>query len=469
VLTVQPYVTPEQLEAATSTTTTVPGETTTTAPGGTTTTNSTAPADEAEGAVGGIGLGESASALPAQATTTTTTAPATTTTAPGATTTTVPGATTTTSPLDAEDLDGCVLLGGTTPSEQDTLDATVVLPGDDSPDDPDDLPEFCYQLGPVPSDDSGYLVGGVVTNPEAQINSGEWGVALGIKGDSLALFNTTATACYVGAPMCPAQGDDGRGRLAIVLDGVVESAPSINEPTFSGDGLTISGNMGQQDARDLALVLRYGALPIELEAQTVQSVSATLGEDSLRAGLIAGLLGISLVFLYLFIYYRALGLVVVAGTAVWSALNYSVIAWLGETQDLALSLAGVTGIVISVGVTVDAYVVYFERLKDEMRSGRTVRASIDRGFHRAFRTIFAANVSSLIGAAFLFALTVGPVRGFAFFLGLSTVLGLVVAWFFTRPLMSLLGRTHLFTDHPILGVGRGLGAPVGAPAAEGAT
>ena len=148
---------------------------------------------------------------------------------------------------------------------------------------------------------------------------------------------------------------------------------------------------------------------------------------------------------------------VLLGTLVWSALNYSVIAWLGETQGLALSLSGVTGIVISVGVTVDAYVVYFERLKDEIRSGRTLRASIDRGFQRAFRTILAANVSSFIGAFLLYVLTVGPVRGFAFFLGLSTVLGVIVAYMFTRPLVAILGRSDVFTTNRLLGVGRGLG------------
>lgn len=471
VLSIQPYITADDLEPA-ETTTTGPGETTTTEAGdtttstagdGTTSTSTTTTTVETGG-------DDEGAVAPLSAQVTTTTAPGitTTTAADGETTTTEPGATTTTAAGDTttstlpEEIDGCALLGGTTPPEQDTLDATVVLPSTDR--NGDGRPDACYQLGPVPTDDRGPLVGSVVTNPEAQINQGQWGVSLGIRSASLPLFNSVASSCYVGGPTCPSQDESGRGRLAIVLDGVVESAPSIDEPAFSGDGLVISGNMTERDARDLALVLRYGALPIELEAQTVQSVSATLGEDSLRAGLVAGLIGVGLVFLYLFVYYRALGLVVVAGTLVWSALNYAVIAWLGETRGLALTLSGVTGIVISVGVTVDSYVVYFERLKDEMRSGRTVRASIDRGFQRAFRTILAANVSSLIGAAFLFALTVGPVRGFAFFLGLSTLLGVVVAWFFTRPLMSLLGRTHLFTDHPVLGVGRGLGPARGSEA-----
>ena len=179
---------------------------------------------------------------------------------------------------------------------------------------------------------------------------------------------------------------------------------------------------------------------MQLEQETVQTVSPSLGQDSLRAGLIAGAIGTALVLLYMIFYYRALGLVVVAGLIVWSALQWSVISYLGATQGLALSLAGVTGIIVSVGVTVDSYIVYFERLKDEIRSGRTIRSSVDRGFKRAFRTILIADTSALLGAVTLYVLTVGPVRGFAFFLGLSTVLDIVVSYFFTRPVVALLAR-----------------------------
>jgi preprotein translocase subunit SecD len=140
---------------------------------------------------------------------------------------------------------------------------------------------------------------------------------------------------------------------------------------------------------------------------------------------------------------------------VWAALNWAAIAWLGETQGLALSLSGVTGIVVSVGVTVDSYVVYFERLKDEIRSGKTIRSSVDRSFQRAFRTILTANVTSFIGAFLLYVLTVGPVRGFAFFLGLTTVFDVIVTWFFTRPLVGLLGRSDFFTRSKHFGVARG--------------
>jgi preprotein translocase subunit SecD len=175
------------------------------------------------------------------------------------------------------------------------------------------------------------------------------------------------------------------------------------------------------------------------------------------AGLVAGLVGLGLVVLYMILYYRVLGVVVLLGLIVWSALNFAVICWLGQTRGLALSLAGVTGLVVSVGVTVDSYVVYFERLKDDLRLGRTFRSSTERSWKRAFRTIVAANVASLIGAVLLYVLTVGPVRGFAFFLGLATALDVVVAWFFIRPLVSLMGRSRVVTEAKWWGVARGLG------------
>jgi preprotein translocase subunit SecD len=187
-------------------------------------------------------------------------------------------------------------------------------------------------------------------------------------------------------------------------------------------------------------------------------VSATLGKDSLRAGLLAGLIGLILVLVYMILYYRALGFVVLIGLAVSGSLIYSIVSMLGRTSGLALSLAGATGMIVSVGVTVDSYIVYFERLKDEIRSGKTIRSSVDRGFSRAYRTIIAADLVSLIGAALLYLLAVGSVRGFAFFLGLSTLLDMIVAYFFTRPMVILLGRNRFFTEARFFGVARGLAA-----------
>lgn len=246
-------------------------------------------------------------------------------------------------------------------------------------------------------------------------------------------------------------------QIAIVLDGVVQSAPTVQE-AITGGTARITGQFSEREAKDLALVLRFGALPVELVPQEVRRVSATLGTDSLEAGITAGAVGVVLVLFYILFYYRALGLVVVIGLGVWGALQWSVISLLGATGNLALTLAGAVGIIVSVGVTVDSYIVYFERLKDEIRSGKTIRSSVDRGFASAFRTIRTADISSLIGAALLYFLTVGPVRGFAFFLGLATVLDLVVAWFFTRPMVGLLARSRLFTEARWVGVARGLAA-----------
>jgi preprotein translocase subunit SecD len=204
---------------------------------------------------------------------------------------------------------------------------------------------------------------------------------------------------------------------------------------------------------------------VQLEPQTVQTVSASLGRDSLRAGIGAGAVGLGLVALYMVLYYRALGLVVWLGLAVSGALMYSIVTLLGQTSGLALSLSGATGIIVSVGVTVDSYVVYFERLKDEIRSGKTLRSSVDRGFARAYRTILAADAASFIGAVVLYVLSVGSVRGFAFFLGLSTLLDVFIAYFFTRPMVALLGRSRFFTEARWVGVARGLAqAPSGGTA-----
>ncbi|HEY6696898.1 MAG TPA: protein translocase subunit SecD [Acidimicrobiales bacterium] len=399
---------------ATTTTTTAPGE------GATTTTTA------AENAAG-LPLGESAGA--AQEPTTTTAPPATTTTtaAPG-TTTTVPGQAAEPGPVRV------------TSREDDKADAEVVLQGQDG--------EGVFQLGPT------LATGQIVSSARAEVPQGQWLVALSMRGGANGIdkFNEIAAQCNPPSEVCPT------GRLAIVLDSVVQSAPTINEPTYSKDDITISGSFSEGEATDLALVLRYGSLPVELERQSVQTVSASLGEDSLRAGIIAGLVGLGLVALYMLVYYRALGLVMIVGVGISAALLYAIVAWLGETQGLALTLAGVTGIIVSIGVTVDSYVVFFERLKDEVKAGRTLRSSTDRAFKRAFRTILAANISAFLGAAILWWLTVGSVRGFAFFLGLSTVLDVIVAWFFTRPVVILLSGNPFFTDMPGFGVARGLAA-----------
>jgi preprotein translocase subunit SecD len=239
--------------------------------------------------------------------------------------------------------------------------------------------------------------------------------------------------------------------LAIELDGEIISAPTVENVNFT-NGVQITGSFSESEAKDLANVLRSGSLPVRMETQSVQNVSPTLGKDSLRAALVAGLVGIALVLFLLVLYYRHLGLVVAAGLLVSGSILYSIISLLSRTQGLALSLAGVAGIIVSVGVTVDSYVVFFERLKDEVRAGRTLRNSAQRGFAGAWRTILIADTVSLIGAFTLWYLTVGAVRNFAFFLGLSTLIDLVVSYFFTRPAVLLLAGTDWMAKRKVMGI-----------------
>ncbi|MGA7835424.1 MAG: protein translocase subunit SecD [Acidimicrobiales bacterium] len=233
--------------------------------------------------------------------------------------------------------------------------------------------------------------------------------------------------------------------LAIELDGVVQSAPIIQPDqasftSFDGSG-QISGSFTENSAKTLALAMNFGALPVRLEPLTTLTVSPTLGHSALVAGLGAGLVGLALVLLYTILYYRALGLVIVFGLSVTASLLWAIISALGHTA-LAPSfdLAGVTGLIVSIGITVDSYIVYFERLKDEARAGRSVRSSVDRGFRSAWRTVLAADTVSLLAAILLYIIAVGDVKGFAFFLGLSTLMDVFITWYFTRPLVILLGR-----------------------------
>ncbi len=244
------------------------------------------------------------------------------------------------------------------------------------------------------------------------------------------------------------------------LGGEVISAPSIDATgaQFGSSG-QITGNFSSASANSLAVDLNYGALPVTLAPQTTQVVSPTLGASSLHAGLLAGLLGLALVMLYMIFYYRALGIVAVLGLATTAALLYGIVTALGHSSfQLTLDLSGIIGLIVSIGITVDSYVVYFERLKDEVRAGRSVRASVDRGFKSAYRTILSADAVSLIGALVLWWLSVGAVRGFAFMLGLSTIIDVFTAYFFTRPFVILLGRNRIFTEARHLGIARGLAA-----------
>lgn len=265
-------------------------------------------------------------------------------------------------------------------------------------------------------------------------------------------FNHAASACFNQVPdICPS------GRLAIVLDGVVVSAPNVNAPRFDRDRVQISGGFNQREASDLATVLRYGALPVRFqdpaEAGFVRVVSATLGRDSLRAGVVAGIIGFSIAALYIMAYYRLLGVAAIASLLVSGSLLYTIVTFLSETRGLALTLAGVTGLIVSVGTSLDSNVVYFEHLKETVANGRTLRSAVDRSFPVAFRTIFWANLASLIGAVILYFLTEGSVRGFALMLGLASILDLVATYFFLRPAVRLMARSKRALARPgLLGI-----------------
>lgn len=273
---------------------------------------------------------------------------------------------------------------------------------------------------------------------------GEWAVALSMRSGSPGIddFNALAAQCFSRAPNCPT------GRVAIEIDGVVESAPNINAAQFERDAITISGAFTESEAKDLALVLRFGSLPVSFQPQDTQAISSTLGEDALQAGLAAGLIGLVVVSAYLIAYYRLLGLVAIASLAVSGALLWTIIAWLGDSQGLALTLSGVTGLIVSIGVSVDSNIVYFEHLKEDVKGGRSVRSAVERSFPVAFSTIVKADIASLIAAGVLYFLTVGQVKGFALFLGLATVLDLVATYFFMGPVVRLIARRDAMAAHP---------------------
>ena len=312
-----------------------------------------------------------------------------------------------------------------------------------TPDNPEQWLGACDQSGAQKYVMQPAFIQGVnVTDAIAQLTQQGIGWVVTLEFDSegagaLADASTELSAlpeCGTGATPCNA--------FAIVLDGVVVSAPRFNEPIIGGSA-QIEGDFNAQEARDLANVLKYGALPVTLEVVDVTSVSATVGGDQLRAGIIAGLIGLTLVSLYLLLYYRLLGLVAVLSLAVAGLILYLTVVIFSKTIGLTLTLAGVAGAVVAVGITADSFIVYFERMRDELRDGRTLRQACDSGWIRARRTLLAADFVTLLAAVVLYFLSVGSVRGFAFILGLTTVIDLIMAFWFTHPIVVLLGRTKL--------------------------
>ncbi|SFF29704.1 protein translocase subunit SecD [Blastococcus tunisiensis] len=270
--------------------------------------------------------------------------------------------------------------------------------------------------------------------------TGEWVVNLDFDNEGSAAW-AEYTAANVG------------NSVAITLDGQVISAPSINN-AITGGGTEIRGSFDQESATELANQLKYGALPLSFTQATAQSISTELGADQLRAGLIAGALGIGLVFLYSVLYYRLLGLVMIASLVLSAVVVYAALVLLGREIGFTLSLAGIAGFIVALGITADSFVVYFERLKDEIREGRSFRSAVPRAWVRARRTILSADAVSFLAAAILYWLAIGDVKGFAFTLGMSTVLDLVVVFLFTHPLMTVLSRFKSFGSSRFSGLGR---------------
>lgn len=308
---------------------------------------------------------------------------------------------------------------------------------------PEDFVAACSEDGTAK-----YLLGPTIiegteiddANAGTEPSDGSWVVLLDFQSDGLSTWAAYTTA-NVGSP------------VAFTLDGRVISAPTVNS-AITTNPTTITGQFDQESATELANQLRYGALPLTFTQATAQSISTELGEEQLQAGLIAGAIGIALVFVYAMFYYRLLGLVMIASLVLSAVVVYACLILLGREIGFTLSLAGIAGFIVSIGITADSFVVYFERLKDEIREGRSLRSAVPRAWVRARRTILSADAVSFLAAAILYVLAIGDVKGFAFTLGMSTVLDLVVVFLFTHPLMAVLSRFKGFGRNRFSGLGR---------------
>jgi len=322
--------------------------------------------------------------------------------------------------------------------DEEVADEEVIFPDADTPRGEDPL---LYRLSPI------LLTGDDLDRAQAQFldavsaGTGEsgWRVTFSFRGEGAQTLEEVTQRL-----------SQEQKQMAVVLDRQVESAPTV-QSALPGSG-EITGDFTEQEARDLAVVLQSGALPVELEQSQVETVSATLGRESLRDGLMAGIVGLIGLALYLAFYYRVLGVVTWIGMSIWGALALGLVSLLGQAVGYSLTLAGVAGIVISLGVAADSYIVFYERVKDEVRKGKTVRAAVQPAFASAWRTIIAANIVTILAAIVLYMLAVGSVRGFAFTLGLSTLLDLVVVYFFKRPTVFLIARSKFLSELPGMGL-----------------
>lgn len=277
--------------------------------------------------------------------------------------------------------------------------------------------------------------------PNVQQGQGSWQVQLQFKSQGSKQFAAVTSEAFRSPEGGPQR------QVAIVLDGQVVSAPSIDNGAITGGTASIYGppeSFTQQYATDLSNVLKYGALPLKFQKSSIETVSSTLGDDQLHGGLVAGAIGLGLVVLYSLLYYRGLGLVSVASLLVAAAITYLSVVLLGHNIGFRLSLAHIIGLIVSIGITADSFIVYFERMRDELRAGRALRPSVESAWRRARRTILVADAVTFIAAVVLYLLAVGGVAGFAFAMGLTTLIDVAVVFFFTKPLVALLARTKFF-------------------------
>jgi len=307
-----------------------------------------------------------------------------------------------------------------------------------------------YVLGPVVISGENFKKASAVLSSGGQLGAvSQWTVTFQLDGDGTKSF-ADATTQAVGAPPPTDQ-------IAIVVDRVVISSPTVQGAITGGSG-EITGNFSESEAKDLATQLNAGALPVELTRQSVRTVSPTLGDESLHQGIIAGLAGLALLFVYLLFYYRLLGVVAWLGMTIWAILAITLVSIAGDQFGYALSLAGVAGLVISLGVTADSYIVFFERLKDEVRSGKSPRAAVQPAFARAYKTIVAADIVTGLAAAVLYITAVSSVRGFALTLGVATLLDLFVVYFFKRPTVFLIAKNERLVSLRGFGLTSGVAA-----------
>jgi preprotein translocase subunit SecD len=285
-----------------------------------------------------------------------------------------------------------------------------------------------------------------------QSNSTQWVVNLTLNSQAAAAFGkltTTQYNNYFPGYQSGNQNDGVLNQTAIVLDGSVQSAPETNGALTSGQ-FTITGpqpnGFSESQSTQLTNVLKYGQLPVNFTQQSVQSISPQVGHSSLDAGLLAGVLGLILVIIYLFYYYRGLGLVSVSSLLIAALLAYLSVVLLSRYQNFTMSLSAIAGLVVAIGITADSFIVYFERLRDEVRDGKTLRPAVEAGWKRARRTILVSDTVSFLAAVLLYHFAVSDVQGFAYTLGLTTLIDVIVVFLFTKPMVTLLAGTKFFSS-----------------------